>query len=51
MGYCLPKKQKDIQVYSKIDNNSIPEVPDSKKGLNKIMNQSRIKLWNQTQRL
>ncbi len=51
MGYCSPKKHKDIQVYTKVHNNTAPEVPEPKKRLNKIMNLSRIKLWNLIQRL
>ena len=50
MGYCSPKKHKDIQVYTKVHNNTVPEVPEPKKRLNKTMNLSRIKLWNQIQR-
>ena len=50
MGYCSPKKHKDIQVYTKVHNNTVPEFPEPKKGLNKTMNLSRIKLWNQIQR-
>ena len=51
MGYCSPKKHKDIQVYTKVHNNTVPEVREpKKKRLNKTMNLSRIKLWNQIQR-
>ena len=50
MGYCSPKKHKDIQVYTKVHNNTVPEVREPKKRLNKTMNLSRIKLWNQIQR-
>ena len=31
MGYCSPKKHKDIQVYTKVHNNTVPEVPEPKK--------------------
>ena len=30
MGYCYPKKQKDIQVYTKMNNNSVLEIPEPK---------------------
>ena len=50
MGYCYHNKQKDYPVYTKVHNNTVPEVPEPKKRLNKTMNLSRIKLWNQIQR-
>ena len=31
MGYCSPKKHKDIQVYTKVHNNTVPEIPEPKK--------------------
>jgi hypothetical protein len=31
MGYCSPKKHKDIQVYTKVHNNTVPEVREPKK--------------------
>lgn len=31
MGYCSPNKTKDIQVYTKMNNNIVPEVPEQKK--------------------
>ena len=31
MVYCSPKKHKDVQVYNKINNNSIPEVQEKQK--------------------
>lgn len=30
MGYCSPKKQKDIQVYTKMNNNTVLEIPEPK---------------------
>ena len=30
MGYCSPKKHKDIQVYTKVHNNTVPEVREPK---------------------
>ena len=31
MGYCYHNKTKDIQVYTKMNNNIVPEVPEQKK--------------------
>ena len=31
MGYCSPKKHKDIQVYTKVHNNKVLEIPEPKK--------------------
>lgn len=31
MGYCSPKKHKDIQVYTKVHNNNVLEIPEPKK--------------------
>jgi hypothetical protein len=31
MGYCSPKKHKEIQVYTKVHNNTVPEVREPKK--------------------
>ena len=31
MGYCSPKKHKDIQVYTKVHNNKVIEIPEPKK--------------------
>ena len=31
MGYCYHNKQKDYPVYTKVHNNTVPEVPEPKK--------------------
>ena len=31
MGYCSPKKHKDLQVYTKVHNNTVPEIQEPKK--------------------